>query len=884
MAMRDEDFGSTLTLTEADGGLWSPPMAAPVSKPPDRPSLYEQALARAEAERARADAAEARAEELRWAEVTARSDAGAWKSRFKACRQRLSEAEQEAKDLRRPAKDVPSLQAEVARLEELLSEARAGSSQFRTIEALHEEVARLQKALTSKARKDATGPLSRENARLRNALERLQGQKDELAALRGEVSALRKSERTAQTARSKESIRLGKALEQSQSQKDTIKALRAELRESRKEAARLNKQTARLDAEIAEFGEGAATAAALTDTLKTLRAENAVLQKTVRASESRCKWLNTENDNLHWSIWKSLEHRNRLEARHRDELDRLHEEIARERSYRMRSWEDRQAVVFRPLSKRLARLHKTAERAKKTIESLRQRNARLRTEAQGLRAEARELRAERTALASRAETLETQLDKLRSSRAVLSKAAFGSKSERQKKPGTGRKRGQQRGAPGHGRTPRPKLQEKKEPRNPPKDARICSCCGKPYVANGERVTTLIEIAVKAHIRKIERTRWRRGCECASSPLEVTAPPAPRLFPGTLYGTSFWARFLFENCACRRPLSRVAAWYADQGLPVSPGTLANSLKRFVPLFDPIHEAILAHQNRATVRHADETGWRVQEFRDKGRSSRAWLWTSVSGDAVYFHIDPSRSAEVAKLLFGSTEGTVVLVCDRLSTYKRLARELGGKVILQWCWAHQRRSFIDCAAGHVRLRRWCRRWIRRIAKIYRLNDARLKHYNPALPLERQTPAFDAAQARLKKAVDKLFADAEAQLAGLSDKALRAKPLRSLLKHREGLCVFVDNPQVPMDNNFAERALRGPVIGRRLTFGSNSEDGAKFTAIMQSVVGTLSMNGIDVLRWLEAWLKACAENGGKPPNDLSPWLPWTMSEARKRKFTATG
>ena len=874
MAMRDEDFGSALTLTETDGGLWSPPMAAPVSKSPDRPSLYEQALARAEA-------AEARAEELRSAELAARSEAGAWKSRFKACRQRLSEAEQEAKDLRRAARDVPSLLAEVARLERLVSEARAGSSQFRMIEALHDEIARLQKALASKVRKGATGPLSRENARLHKALERLQGQKDELAALRAEVSALRKSERTAQTARSRESVRLGKALEQSQAQKDTIKALRAGLRESRKDAARLSKQIARLDAEIAELGEEAATAETLIETLKTLRAENAVLQKTARASESQCKWLNTENDNLHRSIWKSLEHRKRLEARHRDELDRLNRTIAWERSYRMRSWEDRQQAVVRPLSRRLARLRKTAERAKDTIEALRQRNARLRTEAQGLRADVRELRAERAALASRVETLEGQLDKLRSSRAVLSKAAFGSKSERQKKPGTGRKRGQQRGAPGHGRTPRPKLQEKTESRDPPKDARICSCCGKPYVANGERVTTLIEIAVKAHIRKIERTRWRRGCDCASSPLEVTAPPAPRLFPGTLYGTSFWARFLFEHCACRRPLSRVAAWYADQGLPVSPGTLANSLKRFAPLFGPIHEAILAHQNRAAVRHADETGWRVQEFRDRGRSSRAWLWTSVSPDAVYFHIDPSRSAEVAMKLFGSTEGTVVLVCDRLSTYKKLARELGGKVILQWCWAHQRRSFIECAAGHVRLRRWCRRWIKRIAKIYRLNDARLKHYDPALPLERQTPAFDAAQARLKKAVDKMFADAEAELAGMTDKALRFKPLRSLLKHREGLCVFVDKPFVPMDNNAGERALRGPVIGRRLTFGSNSEDGAKFTAILQSVVGTLSMNGIDVLRWLEAWLEACAKNGCKPPDDLSPWLPWTMSEARRRKFS---
>ena len=124
--------------------------------------------------------------------------------------------------------------------------------------------------------------------------------------------------------------------------------------------------------------------------------------------------------------------------------------------------------------------------------------------------------------------------------------------------------------------------------------------------------------------------------------------------------------------------------------------------------------LAHQNEAALRHADETSWRVQVYREKGRSSRAWLWTSVSPDAVYFHIDPSRSAEVAMKLFGSVEETVVLVCDRYSAYRSLARELAGKIILQWCWAHQRRSFIDCAAGHVRLRLWCQRWIERIADI--------------------------------------------------------------------------------------------------------------------------------------------------------------------------
>ena len=45
-----------------------------------------------------------------------------------------------------------------------------------------------------------------------------------------------------------------------------------------------------------------------------------------------------------------------------------------------------------------------------------------------------------------------------------------------------------------------------------------------------------------------------------------------------------------------------------------------------------------------------------------------------------------------------------------------------------------------------------------------------------------------------------------------------------------------------------------------------------------------IDVLRWLEAWLEACAKNGRKPPHDLSPWLPWSMSEDRKRAFMMPG
>ena len=797
MSVLDEDIGAGLASAEGVAGAW--PSAEVVPQPQQPRDLRS----RCERERARAATAEARCEELRRAEMDARSRAGSLKWRLDKCRDKLTAAEEETKAVRRTAKSALALQAEVTRLEKLLSQAGVESSKRSTIMSLRMEVARLRRAVP--ASEGVPRPAPR---RSRNPEE----------------------------------------------------------------------------------------------TIASLREENARLKKDVRAAKNeagRVKFLERELDNHRSWLRGSHDHIERIEARHREDIDWLNKDIAWLRDALGRSADrrnDEMASLLKQFDRRHAAVLRTVEARERTIAWLRERNDRLRAaivratdmivslreKNARLRAEARASDAGRTALVSHVEMLEAQLAKLRASRTVLSKSLYGSRSEKQEKPRSERERGQQRGALGHGRTLRPGLKERIEKRNPPKDARVCSCCGKPYVANGERSTTVVEIEVKAHTRRIVRPRWRRSCDCAASPFEVTAPPVARLFDNTPYGISVWVCLLFERYACCRPLHRVAAWLADMGMAISPGTLADSVKRFVPLFEPLAKAILAHQNQAVLRHADETTWRVQALRENGRSSRAWLWTSVSDDAVYFHIDPSRSAEVAMMLFGAVKNIVFLVCDRYSAYKKLARELDGKVILQWCWAHQRRSFIDCAAGHVRLTRWCQGWIERIAAIYRLNEARLEHYDPGL--ERQTPAFEAAQRALKEAVDELFADAEAELAGLSDKALKAGPLRSLVNHREGLSVFVDHPQVPPDNNRAERALRSAVIGRALSFGSDSETGARFTAMMYSVAGTLAMNGIDVRRWLEAWLTACAKNSGKPPDDLSPWLPWSMSEGRRRSFTSPG
>ena len=848
MAVRDEDFGSGLTLVEGDDGIWSSPEAAPACAPRDWRSECEREHARAERERARADAAEARCEELRWAEVESRARAGSLKWQLDRSRSKLKAAVEETQEVRRTAKDALSLQAEVTRLEKLLSEASIEPTKHRP-----------------------ASPADKERRRLRATLEQAENQKATIKSLRAERGELRKEV----TRLNRELARLGKRLareeQASERHKETIRRqydediqLRAALRRLRDQSDRVRSLTEEVFWLRIALDGAKAGREALKARLVKLRAVGATLSKlpSDEAAQLRAALRRSRRQKTTINVLSKENARLRRAVKG----SRTRREASDAQLAKLRATRKSLSKSLRGADAELRRALRRSRRQKATIKSLSRENARLRKRAKASR--------------NRIETLEVQLARLRATGAVLSRALFGRKSEKQETPRSGRPRGQQRGAPGHGRTQRPGLEKRTEELKPPEEARVCSCCGKAYVANGVDESTLVEIEVKAHKRVIRRPRWRRACGCASSPIEVSAPPAPRLFPRTLYGTSFWARFLFEHCACFRPLHRVAAWMSGQGLPVSPGTLANSLKRFVPLFEPVADAILAHQNEAALRHADETGWRVQELRGEDRSSRAWLWTSVSSDAVSFHIDPSRSAEAAQKLFSEALLDTVIVCDRYSAYKRLARLREGLVTLAFCWSHQRRDFIECAAGQVSLTQWCQGWIEQIAVLYRLNEARLEHYDPGL--ERQTPAFDAAQGRLKEALDGLFAQAEQELAGLPDQAREGKALRSLVNHREGLCVFADRPQVPLDNNLAERVLRGPAIGRRLSFGSDSENGARFTAVMYSVVGTLALNGIDVLRWLEAWLEACAKNAGRAPDDLSPWLPWSMSEERRRAFMA--
>ena len=131
MAIGDGDIGMVVVLAEGPDGLWLTPEAA-CADPVDWRWLYEE-------ERVRAEAAEARVQELRWAEVSARREAGYWKSRFEASRRRLRAVVEKTRGARRAGKNALRWHSKVGRLRDLLR--RAGKEVAR----LHKTVKALQR-------------------------------------------------------------------------------------------------------------------------------------------------------------------------------------------------------------------------------------------------------------------------------------------------------------------------------------------------------------------------------------------------------------------------------------------------------------------------------------------------------------------------------------------------------------------------------------------------------------------------------------------------------------------------------------------------------------------------------------------------------------------
>jgi transposase len=403
--------------------------------------------------------------------------------------------------------------------------------------------------------------------------------------------------------------------------------------------------------------------------------------------------------------------------------------------------------------------------------------------------------------------------------------------------------------------------------------RCCSACGLDFEPfPGTEDSEILEIEVKAHRRIIRRRRYRPACSCGGHKGILCAPRAPRVINKSNIGVSIWVELLLDKFRSYNPTHRLLADWRSLGLDLPSGTLTGGLKRLVPLFKPVYEALIEHIRKQDHWHGDETRWLVFAKKEGKVGHRWMMWLLRSGEVAVYLLDPTRAHEVPEKALGPAAQGIMSV-DRYSAYKAMKQVKEGKIVLAFCWAHVRRDFLELARPWPEHQEWGLGWVGRIGLLYKYNKERVQElHNPAM--------FKVKDEQVREHIREMAEQRDKELSNPKTHAVRQKVLESLKEHWSGLLVFVDNPKVPLDNNQAERDLRGPVVGRKNYYGSGAQWAGELAAMLFSAIETLEMGNINPRTWLTAYLQECAKAGGKPPEDIKSFLPWSMSQERKKEW----
>ena len=345
-------------------------------------------------------------------------------------------------------------------------------------------------------------------------------------------------------------------------------------------------------------------------------------------------------------------------------------------------------------------------------------------------------------------------------------------------------------------------------------------------------------------------------------LDTQAISTPALPAGVIEGSraevSFIAGLLVDKFAYHMPLYRQHQRLADAGFKLSRPWLSQLVQQAAGLLEPIYAAQLASIRASRVKAMDETPIKAGQA-GNGKLKQGYFWPIYGEqDEVCFPFFPSRRAEHVREALGLTlveEG--VLLSDGYAAYAHYAEATG--LTHAQCWAHTRRKFFEAQPAEPE---GCAEALDQIGALYaveaQIREKGLKGENKR--------AFRLTHA--KPLVERFFAWVARKLEdqGLLPSNPFSAALAYARERRWGLEVFLGDPEVPIDTNHLERALRAIPMGRKAWLFCWTEVGAKYVGIVQSLLTTCRLHGIDPYDYLVDVLQRVALHPAAQVADLTP------------------
>jgi transposase len=353
----------------------------------------------------------------------------------------------------------------------------------------------------------------------------------------------------------------------------------------------------------------------------------------------------------------------------------------------------------------------------------------------------------------------------------------------------------------------------------------CPDCGTTLEDKGAKARTVIDcqpVKMKRIVYRLERKR------CPKCKKLISAKP-PGVLSKCLYSNQLLAYVAVQHYIYGNTLGQI-----EKQTGIGYSSLIDAMHQLSKRLRGVPNVLIEAYRNCPVKHADETGWRTD-----GQNGYVWLFCTP--DISIYRFRGSRSASVAKEVFGEKPLPGVLVVDRYNGYNKMPCSI------QYCYAHLLRMVQDLEKDFP-------------------ENAEIKAFVEALAPQ----LANAISLRTLDITDKQFkrqaAKIKNEILSIVNRQARHAAIQKVQdvfrEKAERLYHWVEDRNVPADNNLAERELRPLVIARKISFGSQSDAGAKTREILMTVLHTLKKRTPEVTTAFKSALDKLAEQG-----DINPY-----------------
>ena len=386
----------------------------------------------------------------------------------------------------------------------------------------------------------------------------------------------------------------------------------------------------------------------------------------------------------------------------------------------------------------------------------------------------------------------------------------------------------------------------------------CSDCGGTLRELGRDTTEELEY-VPGRFVVNQIIRPRMACKCCEAISQAPMPSRP--IEKGIPGPGFVSYVLVSKYADHLPLYRQAQIFAREGLDMDRSTLAGWVGKSATLLEPLAEAVKRHVLMGQAIFADDTPVKMlAPGNGKTKTARFWAydrderpWGSDAPPAAWYRFTPDRKGIRPNQHLKDYQGW--MHADGYAGFEELYRS--GQIKEVACMAHVRRKFVDVfksQGSHV-----AEQAIQRIAQLYAVEkEAR------GSPPDRRV---QLRQAKAKPILDDLEHWLQSELPKLSGKVPLANAIRYALNRMKRLRGYLEHGFLELDNNTAERSMRGIAIGRKNYMFVGSERGGKSAAIIYTLMETAKLNNVDPQAWLTDVLSRIADHKINRIEELLPW-----------------